>query len=186
MKKYIFDLDFTLYNGRDSINESAGEEEYYNSFKFKPFLKELLVKFYGEVYIFTNANTFHATEVLTKMGLREFFPDNRIVSRDNTKISRAFLDNSNRVLYADVYFLKPKINGYNTVIKKFNIVATDEVYFFEDTFENLKTAEKFGWKTVLIYNDSTKILRNSVDYAFSHIEDALLFFLLKKQLAKKL
>ena len=53
--------------------------------------------------------------------------------------------------------------------------------FFEDTLENLETAKKLGWTTVFINNDSlseSKINKyNYIDYKFSCVEQALLFFI---------
>lgn len=166
MKKFIFDLDWTLYNRRDNIDESSNEA-YYNSFKRKPFLKNLLKELKEDIYIFTNGNTIHAVEVLTRLGLKELFPNERIISRDNIK------------------YLKPHPIGYYKVIQDFKISRTDEVYFFEDTIQNLLMAKKLGWKTILISDHKTEYC-NYIDYTFSHIEEALLFFLVKKKFEKNI
>ena len=164
MKRFIFDLDWTLYNSRDNINETT-DEDYYNSFKPKIFLVELLRELNEKVYIFTNGNTSHAIEVLTRLGLKKIYPDTNIITRDH------------------IQYLKPHPDGYSRAISNFKIHRDDEVYFFEDTYENLLTAKKFGWKTVLVGNKKPKD-NNFIDFTFDHIEEALLFFLIKKKFTK--
>lgn len=165
MKKFIFDLDFTLYNKQDHIEDSSDMHAFYKSFKRKPVLINLLQELKEQVYIFTNGNTEHAKEVLKRLGVSSFFPDNKIISRD------------------DILYLKPNRNGYYKVIFNFNISYTDEVYFFEDTVENLVTAKKFGWKTILI-GDNIKNYSKYVDYKFPSIEEALVFFIVMKKFEK--
>ena len=167
MAKYIFDLDWTLYNNRDIIDESS-TEAYYNSFKRKLFLIELLRELNEDVYIFTNSNTMHAIHVLNKLGLKKFFPDDHIITRDDT------------------IYLKPHPAGYYKVIHDFNISSSDKVYFFEDAIENLVTAKKFGWDTVLVGSNNKTKYPNYIDYIFPHIEEALLFILVKKKFKKKI
>ena len=102
MKRFIFDLDWTLYNRRDNINETS-YETYYNSFKFKRFLVEMLKELNEQLYIFTNGNRLHAIEVLGRLGLNQFFSPDRIITRD------------------DIQYLKPHPEGYTKVIRQFNI-----------------------------------------------------------------
>ena len=163
MEKYIFDLDYTLYNRRDNINE-INTQMYYNSFRKKPFLKHLLSELNKEYYLFKNGNSIHADFVLKKMDVNKFFPYNKIMARDK-------MEN----------LLKPDIQTYQRVINQFNICPVkDTVYFFEDTIENLQTSKKyFNWNTVLIGDHRSK--PKGVDYVFPHIEDALLFFLFTKK-----
>ena len=159
MKKYIFDLDYTLYNNRDNIDNSS-EINFYKSFRPKFFLYQTLQNLNEKTYIFTNGNTPHANFVLNKMGLKKFFPQKNIITRD------------------DISKIKPHSEGYLLATKKFKLKKTDDIYFFEDTYENLKTAKFFGWKTVLI---SPIKPPGPVDYYFTNIEDALLFFLVNKK-----
>jgi len=161
MKKFIFDLDWTLYNRRDNISESS-MQEYYNSFKPKIFLIELLRELNENMYIFTNGNTAHAITVLDRLGLKEFFPSEHIITRD------------------DIQYLKPHPSGYHQVTNDFQIYNGDEVFFFEDTVVNLVTAKNFGWNTILVGDNKFKHY-NNVDHIFPHIEEALLFFIVKKK-----
>ena len=71
-KKFIFDLDLTLYSERDYI-DTENESKYYNSFKTKNFLRKLLLKLPYKKYIFTNANLEHAKVVLDKINLKNIF-----------------------------------------------------------------------------------------------------------------
>ncbi len=155
-KKFIFDLDLTLYSELDHIN-SENEDVYYNSFKKKNFLRKLLIKLPHKKYIFTNANLEHAKLVLKKLNLKNIFSN--IMSSD---------------LANDQY--KPNVNIYLEAIKDFKIKENDEIYFFEDQEVNLKTAKnKFNWKTILISPDKyTK--KKYIDYKFNTIEEALLYF----------
>uniref|UniRef100_A0A6C0B591 FCP1 homology domain-containing protein n=1 Tax=viral metagenome TaxID=1070528 RepID=A0A6C0B591_9ZZZZ len=164
MKKFIFDLDWTLYNRRDNIDETT-TTTYYNSFKPKIFLGELLRELNEPVYIFTNGNMEHAIEVLTRLGLKKFFPNTRIITRDH------------------IQYLKPHPDGYFRSIYNFQIHRDDEVYFFEDTPENLLTAKNFGWKTILV-GDKKINNKKFIDFTFEHVEEALLFFLVKKKFSK--
>jgi len=159
MDKFIFDLDYTLYNRRDNIN-AINTHMYYDSFFKKPFLKHLLSELKKDYYLFTNGNSSHADFVLNKMDINKFFPDKKIMARDK-------MDN----------LLKPDLQTYERAINQFNICPIkDSVYFFEDTIENLQTSKKhFGWNTILIGDYKSKPV--GVDYIFPHIEDALLFFL---------
>lgn len=162
MNKFIFDLDFTLYGIGDDINMGGTEADYYLSFKPKRFLHYLLSSLNEEYYIFTNGTTIHAMTVLLRLGLHEFFPVSRIISRD------------------DFVFLKPDQRGYELCTKRFDIKPEDTVYFFEDTLLNLRTAKSFGWKTILI--NSMSVTNAIVDLSFTHIESALTEFLTQKKL----
>jgi len=155
-KKFIFDLDLTLYSERDYI-DTENESKYYNSFKTKNFLRKLLLKLPYKKYIFTNANLEHAKVVLDKINLKNIFVN--IMSSD---------------LAGDQY--KPNLPIYHEVIKDFKIKEDDEIYFFEDQEINLKTAkEKFNWNTVLISPDKY-VKKKYIDYKFNTIEEAILFF----------
>ncbi len=65
--KFIFDLDLTLYADNE-YTQTDDEDIYYNSFKRKPFLKELLQSIPHPKYILTNASKDHADDVLKKNG----------------------------------------------------------------------------------------------------------------------
>ena len=80
--------------------------------------------------------------------------------------------------------LKPDIQPYKYAIETVSISDNTKTYFFEDPLENLETAKKIGWKTVFINNDGLSNLEiqkhNFIDYKFSCVEQALLFFINSK------
>ena len=153
MYNYIFDLDWTLYSDTD-VDEST-ETKYYSSFKRKPFLNKLLNSLIGNKYIFSNGNEEHVNEVIDKMKMKSFFK--------NTANSDEYNGKS-----------KPHVYSYNYVIDKFKLDKNLPTIFFEDTIENLETAKKFNWITVLI-GDKFYENYDYVDFIFPTIEKALLF-----------
>ena len=161
MTKFVFDLDLTLYAETD-YTDNISEEKYYNSFRNKNFVRKLLKQLKGNKYILTNANLSHASLVLDKINLMNVFDD--IISSDM------------------VNSYKPYRIIYDTAIKEFNISNKDKVYFFEDQADNLKTAKKlYNWTTILISPEKTR-KANYIDYKFSTIEEALLFFIVRDNL----
>lgn len=159
MPNYIFDLDFTLYSKHDV--DQTTNTKYYKSIEPNTFLNKLLTKLNGTKYIFSNGNKSHVDFILDKMKLKTFFE--KIATLDDYSGS-----------------VKPDITAYNYVLQNFNL-KKQPTYFFEDTLENLETAKKLGWKTVFINNDglSAKQIQsyNFIDYKFSCVEQALLFFI---------
>ena len=153
MFNYIFDLDWALYSEKD-VDDST-DTKYYKSFERKPLLNKLLKSLNGNKYIFSNGNKEHVDEVMDKMKLKSFFK--------NTANSDEYPNN-----------LKPDILAYNYVIDKFNLDQTKPTLFFEDTIENLETAKKLGWITILI---GDKFYKNYsyVAHIFPTIEKALIF-----------
>ena len=163
MPNYIFDLDFTLYSKHD-IDQSTNTK-FYNSFRPNLFLIKLLTNLKGNKFIFSNGNKSHVEFIIDKMRLKNIFK--KIISRDNYNGK-----------------LKPDIQPYKYAIETFSISDNTKTYFFEDTLENLETAKKIGWKTVFINNDGLSDLEiqkhNFIDYKFSCVEQALLFFINSK------
>ena len=157
MISYIFDLDYTLYSEVD-VNDKGTNKQFYKSFKKKPLLSKLIKNLPGKKFIFTNGNNDHLEDVLTKMKLKTAF--NNTTNSDEFKLH-----------------MKPDIYSYLYVENKFKLDRFKEVYFFEDSLENLKTAKKLGWLTVLIdLKDSYTRSYSFVDFKFSTIEKALIFF----------
>ena len=154
MYNYIFDLDYTLYSQND-VNET-NTIMFYQSFKQKPFLNNLIRSLNGNKYIFSNGNANHVNLVIEKMELQHIFKN---------------------TANADEYtLLKPNIEPYLYVIGKFNLDKTDITIFFEDSIENLETAKHLGWISVFINEDYINKL-DYIDFWFPTIEIALLFFI---------
>ena len=93
-----------------------------------------LQKLKGRKVIFTNADHFHATRVLERMGLADQF--------------EGIYD----VIWAD-YQPKPARETYERLMKHLNANPHTTV-MLEDTHVNLKTAHEMGMKTVLIHGDA--------------------------------
>jgi len=163
MNKYIFDLDWTLYSEMDI--SFINTVDFYDSFKEKLYLNKLLKKLTGQKYIFSNGNREHVRHVVNKMELNPIFKESDIA-------------------YSELYDnkLKPDIYAYKYVINKFKINDNDSVFFFEDSIENLETAKKLGWITILIgsINDNKP---SYVDYHFSNVEIAILFIIYNKSIS---
>lgn len=159
MNAYIFDLDYTLYSKND-INDRGSDSAFYNSFKKKPLLSKLLKHLKGKKFIFTNGNKVHLDDVLSKMKIKSLF--------NNTANSDEFN-----------LHLKPDIYSYFYVENKFKLDKFKKVYFFEDSIENLITAKKLGWKTILLdlNGNYRKEKYNFIDYKFNTIEKALFFLI---------
>lgn len=156
--KLIFDLDYTLYSNNE-VNDKT-ETTFYKSFKKKHLLNHLLHQVPYKKYIFSNGNKLHVDDVIKKMKLKSFF--------FNTATSDEYKGN-----------LKPNINSYNYVIKKFKIKPEDTIVFFEDSLANLQIAKKyFNWITIYINNKESFSGKNKysfVDFTFTTIEDAVYF-----------
>ena len=79
---------------------------------------------------------------------------------------------------------KPNPKIYKFAINKFGIKSSDNIYFFEDTPENLSTAKELGWNTVFIGDWDKMFKKNTpyIDFYFRKIEDALIFFISKSKI----
>mgnify|MGYP001294888525 CR=1 FL=1 len=161
INKYIFDLDLTLYSDKD-YKDTQNYEEYYSSFTPKYLLSDLLKILKGNKYILTNANMAHANDVLDRLFLKNIFTD--IIASD---------------IAGDEY--KPSPDIYHIAFHEFKINDDDNVYFFEDSLENLRAGKKYyNWKGVLI-DPSRKTKPKTADYMFKTIEDAIIFFIGKEK-----
>ena len=107
MVKFIFDLDLTLYAETDFVDNES-EKKYYNSFKNKNFVRQLLSQIPDKKYILTNANLSHASLVLKKTNLMNVFDD--IISSDianSYKPYRIMYDVAIIYLYIYIYCIRP-------------------------------------------------------------------------------
>jgi FMN phosphatase YigB (HAD superfamily) len=155
--KFIFDLDLTLYSDNE-YTQTDDEDIYYNSFKRKPFLKEILQSIPHPKYILTNASKDHADDVLKRMGILKCFKN---------------------IMSADMFELyKPAIQTYKVAINLFKIRDSDKIFYFEDLAENLKPAkENYNWTTIWLTKNASNNRRKPkyVDYKFSSIEEAMMY-----------
>ena len=149
MKILIYDLDDTLYDTRllGNRNNIKYDSELYN-----------LMNTGHPSYIYTNAVLKHALDILNRMKLRGLVKN--IYYRPDE------LNN-----------MKPEIRGYRMV--EDGILDTENAsmfdlinfYFFDDIPENLKTAKRMGWTTILI--NSKKSTELYIDYQYNSIKLAL-------------
>ena len=152
MKVFIFDLDDTIiYYPNNIVN--------YNKITFDSNLFNLLNNLKHPKIIYTNGTYGHAEEVLNNMKLNNIF--NKVYARDTIPL------------------MKPHINSFKYVeddIKK-NINRNNEYYFFDDRLDNLMTAKSLGWITIFI---NLKFVDKPlyVDYSFSNIHSALMYFVI--------
>jgi FMN phosphatase YigB (HAD superfamily) len=156
MNCYIFDLDYTLYSKYD-VNDKGTDTQFYNSFKRKPLLSKLIKQLTGAKFIFTNGNKIHLDDVLKKMKIKSIFKN---------------------MAHSDEYnnYLKPHLSPYFYVHNKFQLNKYNDIYFFEDSIDNLKTAKMIGWKTVWIDIGNSQKKFKFVDFTFQDVESALIYF----------
>ena len=162
MKKLIFDLDFTLYSPitypRENVitNNNDFFAQFYDN--LKPDLElGALLKQSKHNYVFTNGNENHMDLCLKKMRIKSQF--NHTISSDQ---------------YNGQY--KPHMSVYLLATERFNLRQSDDIFFFEDAPENLKTAKKLGWTTIFL--DHSHMIKNKpqyMDYVFDNIYDAIKF-----------
>ena len=151
MKKFLFDLDDTLYSPIDHGNR---DDSFYESLKKDKELSSLLKKTKNN-YIFTNGNKEHMDECLKRMQIKSFFKG---------------------ATYSDMFNgkYKPDFIPYLITARTFNFKKNDIIFYFEDLIDNLKTGKKFGWIT--IYIDHEKKMKRKpkyIDLVFYNIHDAI-------------
>ena len=152
MLYWIFDVDHTLYQ----LPKDTPFFSY--SFLFPdPQLKYLIGELPCQKLLFTNGTYEHGILTAKKLGIKDKFPDKKIVGRDTLK-----------------GLLKPDITAFHKFMQLMKIKQNDKVVFFEDSAENLITAKSLGWITVLI--GSKRPLINDIDFWFSDINQALNYF----------
>ena len=185
MNSYVFDLDQTLYqNVSFSLNDSRATgflcHQYNRSkhyfaksgimsnivsiykkyFKVDKKLISLLTNLKGDKHIITNSRPCHCFTTLSLLGVLKFF---KIVMNTNTQ-----------------KYMKPHPQIYQNLINN-NKNKKTKYIFFDDLIENLITAKKMGWETVLINShhipENHEIVQKYTDYIFPNIYQALNYFI---------
>jgi putative hydrolase of the HAD superfamily len=95
-----------------------------------PNLKAVLDHLPGRKFIYTNGTTYHATQVMTRLGITDIFED--------------IFD-----IRAGGYVPKPEPAPYRVMIERHNIEPTRAV-MVEDSFKNLQPAANMGMTTVWV------------------------------------
>ena len=157
MKIAVFDIDDTIIiHGKESNN-------YYKNIKSN--FKEILdSKLYERIYIYTNGTWGHGYNVSKQLGILDNI--SFIYGRDNLQ----------KILHP--YHMKPNFNSFDFVNRSIQYDSgsqDNEIHFFDDMKENLKTAKQIGWKTILI--NPLGIQESYIDYMFPNIFAALLSIL---------
>ena len=146
----VFDLDDTLL--------MSGTYNRYSDIKPDNYLNLLLFKLKCKKFIYTNGTYGHANESLKNMQCKELF--NEIYARDT------------------LMYMKPHSRSFNEVrnniIYRHNNSNHDDIIFFDDLQENLRTARQVGWITVWI-KDTYKPIDDKpfINYHFRTIQEAL-------------
>ena len=156
MIHYIFDLDDTL------IMHNNGIPIEYEMIQSDTKLNFLLSKCNGECYIYTNGTYGHGVGVVENLKIGKHVIE--IFARDT------------------IPFMKPYAESFDYVKSKIQEQMQDftiEYLFFDDLLDNLRTAKGIGWTTIWI-NPNASSKERYVDYSFSNIYQALLYFNLKK------
>ena len=171
-KRYIFlfDLDGTLYldshvkyelklfDKRNSSPELFYLKlgEIYNKTKIGTILLNNLKKLkkLGEIYLFTNGNSNHALSCLKNMNIPIH---SNCLKRIHKYLDQEYTIDTKNPIILDIisrddfrFSLKPDYYPYFFVINHLKIIDSDEVYFFENSSENLNTSKVLGWKGIYI------------------------------------
>tara|TARA_B000000609_G_C24174302_1_gene352678 strand:+ start:1747 stop:2277 length:531 start_codon:yes stop_codon:yes gene_type:complete len=151
MKKFIFDLDDTLYS---PIEHESRDKDFYKNLKKDKRLTDLLKKT-KENYIFTNGNKYHMEECIKRMKLKSLFKG---------------------YSYSDLFRgkYKPHILPYIITLERFKLNKNDFIFYFEDLADNLKTGKKLGWITIFIdHENKMRQKPKYIDMVFNNIYDAI-------------
>lgn len=173
MNVFVFDLDNTLIDTNFIFSRENIQNKQVNSFEFykqniyhNPIYKKtalLIKKLKGPKILMTNASRIHGYYAMNAMGLVKTFIGQ--VDRDSG------------------YGIKPSHGMYMKVNDiAFNIkspIMKRRIIFFDDLKENLRTAKNYNWITVLISpsEQQQKSKCNYIDFTFTSIHQALMFFL---------
>lgn len=185
MVSYVFDLDQTLYqnvtfNRNDARSIGILCRSYFHNKNYsaksailsniiviykKYFHRDkklisLLQKIKGDKHVITNSRPCHCFTALSLLGISKFFKF--VMNTDTQK------------------YIKPHPQIYQNLIDH-NKNKKTQYIFFDDLIENLITAKKMGWKTVLINSHHIpkdhEIVKKYAEHIFPNIYQALNYFI---------
>lgn len=146
----VFDLDDTLL--------MSGTYKRYSDIQPDHYLNFLLFKLKCKKFIYTNGTYGHAHDSLINMQCKELF--NEIYARDTLMYMKPYSRSFNEVR--------------NNILYRHNNSNEDDIIFFDDLQDNLKTAREMGWYTVWIKDtDETIHDKSYINYHFRTIREAL-------------
>jgi FMN phosphatase YigB (HAD superfamily) len=158
---FVFDLDNTLINlqNEDVVRFPM---DYSYHIKPNPVLYQLIDRIPFPKFIFSNASHSHVMYSLNALS----FDSHSLIKKMSDIYS-----------YTNIKVYKPDPMAYHLVQERIaHILRSREfkVFFFDDLPDNLVTAKKFNWTTILIGKQMT--YNPFIDYIFPTIEDALFYF----------
>lgn len=164
---FFFDLDNTLmetdkylFFRTNNINQNNIEELYKKNIIKDIQLYNLLSNIHNPKYLISSGSRLHCIYSLKSLGIFNLF--------------KGGIDSDS----IDIRYLKPDIRPYLAAIEISNFdIVNDKGIFFDDIIENhILPKLKLKWITVLIHK---KIIEKPyyIDYIFTNIYDALLFFI---------
>lgn len=158
---FVFDLDNTLINlENESLVRFPMDYSYH--IKPNPVLYQLINRIPYPKFIFSNASHSHVMYSLNAL------------SFDGHSLLKKMADIYS---HTNVNVYKPNPMAYHIVQERIaQKLQTRQfkVFFFDDLPDNLVTAKKFNWTTILI--GQQMIYNPFIDYIFPKIEDALFYF----------
>jgi len=146
MRHFVFDLDDTLILHKGQVN--------YNWIYEDIELTYHLDECQGKRYVFTNGNAYHASEILTRMNIRDKFE--RVFTRED-------------------FGFKPDLRVFQHVDHAIRGEdKTQAVIFFDDMSTNLRSAKSIGWSTCWIhpYYES-RVFSDHIDDGYQDIKQGL-------------
>lgn len=153
MDIFVFDIDDTIVLHTREVND------YYTQ-NSNTTLKNILSDFKNiKYYVYTNGTFNHGKAIIDNLNLNV----EMIFARDIIQFMKP--DNRsfkivNRIIRKDIWDINKSVN---------------RIIFFDDLKENLETAKKFGWTTVLI-NPELKEKEKYIDYIFPNIYESIIYF----------
>ena len=163
MKILVFDIDNTL------IIHGKNSNGYYKDGCVMSNFRELLEsKNFERIYIYTNGTYGHGEAIVKHLGISDMI--SFIYARDNLRIA---MEKKGPIQHGEN--MKPHPDSFDYV--HLSIIADsgsedNEIHFFDDMKENLKTAHDKGWITYLINpNERTETY---INHSFSNIYSALI------------
>ena len=156
----FFDYDERLDTGELLI------EDYYNSVKIPKHLKEkyrdYLVNYYE--YRKINFDLVRLLNELDKNGYRVYvISDNNISASKYYQKNLLFKNIKGWIFSCDYGSLKKDGKLFNIFLEKYNLFA-DECYFIDDNKNNIKVADKLGFKTFLYNHNYVDLIRDLSNY----------------------
>lgn len=153
MDIFVFDVDDTI------VLHTKERNDYYNS-NYNTTLSDLLSEFKNlKYYIYTNGTIGHGESIGNNMNLHV----ENIFARDVIPFMKPE--------YYSFLFVNHKIKDDLSKIRR----KIKNIIFFDDLKQNLKTAKKIGWTTVLINPKETE-KENYIDYIFPNIYESIIYF----------